>query len=142
MPRHRGTPAKDWLVPDVVKALPFLPAIESAYAQGYRRMVIDPHYSRDVVENFEDVLFLGGAWGHDVAHIALTLVEGYGPRSAEVLGGSLPCWASCQYRAGGAGRSRPTYSSAAWRKGRRSARLTKNTRRTCRQIAPFAGKTN
>lgn len=75
MPRHRGTPSKDWLVPDAIKALPFLPSIESAYAHGYRRMVIDPRYSNsDALLNYEDVLFLSGTYNHDVADIALQLI--------------------------------------------------------------------
>lgn len=31
MSRHRSTPAKDWLVPEAIRALPFLPSIQSAY---------------------------------------------------------------------------------------------------------------
>jgi hypothetical protein len=85
MPRHRGTPAKDWLVPEAIKALPFLPSIESAYAQGYRRMVINPHYSRDVLADYDDVLFLGGTWGHDVADIALPLTAGGGKENRMVI---------------------------------------------------------
>lgn len=87
MPRHRGTPAKDWLVPEAVKALPFLPSIASAYAQGYRRMVITPHYSKaDVLLDYQDVLFLGGTWEHDVSDLALRLIAGGGGRKdAEVM---------------------------------------------------------
>lgn len=74
MPRHRSTPAKDWQVPDAVKALPYLPSIASAYAQGFRRMVITPHYLKgsDLI-NYEDVLFLGGTYGHEVHSIAVKL---------------------------------------------------------------------
>lgn len=84
MPRHRGTPAKDWLVPEAIKALPFLPSVESAYAQGYRRMVINPRYSRDVVLKYDDVLFLAGDWGHDVGRIASALIVGNGQNYADV----------------------------------------------------------
>jgi hypothetical protein len=84
MPRHRGTPAKDWLVPQAVKALPFLPSVESAYAQGYRRMIVNPRYSRDVVLKYDDVLFLAGDWGHDVARIASALIVGNGQNYADV----------------------------------------------------------
>jgi hypothetical protein len=77
MPRHRGTPAKDWLVPEAIKALPFLPSIASAYAQGYRRMVITPHYARaDTLLDYKDVLFLGGTYQHDVSDIAMRLIVG------------------------------------------------------------------
>ena len=86
MPRHRGTPAKDWLVPDAIKALPFLPSIESAHAQGYRRMVIDPHYLRgDVLLDYEDVLFLGGTYGHGVADIALRLLTSSAQNELRIL---------------------------------------------------------
>lgn len=47
MPRRRSTPLKDWDVPDAIKALPFLPSLQSAFAQGYRRMIINPAYSDD-----------------------------------------------------------------------------------------------
>jgi hypothetical protein len=40
-PRNRSTPAKDMMVPEPVKTLPFLTSIESAYALGFRRMVVD-----------------------------------------------------------------------------------------------------
>jgi hypothetical protein len=76
MSRHRGTPAKDWQVPEAIKALPFLPSIASAYAQGYRRMVIEPHYVNDDLVDYEDVLFIGGTYGHDVARIALKIIVG------------------------------------------------------------------
>lgn len=86
MPRHRSTPAKDWLVPDAIKALPFLPSIESAYAQGYRRMLITPHYSRgDVLLEYDDVLFLGGTYGHGVAEIALRLLTSSGQNELKLL---------------------------------------------------------
>ncbi|WP_260428254.1 hypothetical protein [Burkholderia sp. Bp9031] len=42
MPRHRSTPSKDWDVPEAIRALPYLPSIESAYAQGYRRIIYAP----------------------------------------------------------------------------------------------------
>jgi hypothetical protein len=67
MPRHRSTPQKDWQVPDGVKDLPFLPSIQSAYAQGYRRMVIAPGYtSAEVLRDYaKDVLFIAGAYAFD-----------------------------------------------------------------------------
>jgi hypothetical protein len=87
MPRHRGTPAKDWLVPEAIKALPFLPSIASAYARGYRRMVITPHYSKsDLLLDYQDVLFLGGTYEHDVSDITLRLIiAGDGRKEAEVM---------------------------------------------------------
>lgn len=68
VPRARSTPAKDWLVPEAIKQLPFLPSVQSAYEQGYRRMVINPNYtSAEVLLEFgEDVLFIGGTYGGDV----------------------------------------------------------------------------
>jgi hypothetical protein len=87
MSRHRGTPAKDWLVPEAIKPLPFLPSIESAYAQGYRRMIIDPHYCRgsELLE-YDDVLFFGGAYGHSATDIALRMIVSGGNDDAKVLG--------------------------------------------------------
>jgi hypothetical protein len=68
MPRHRSTPAKDWGVPDGLKQLPFLPSVESAYDQGFRRMVINPHYTDgDLLMKYgKDVLFIAGAHASDV----------------------------------------------------------------------------
>ena len=64
--RSRGTPAKDMMVPDVVKGLPFLSSIESAYAHGFRRMVIDSAYTdfRDLMKYADEVLFFVG--GHSL----------------------------------------------------------------------------
>jgi hypothetical protein len=63
--RSRGTPAKDMMVPDVVKGLPFLTSIASAYAHGYRRMVVDASYTNftDLLK-YDDVLFFIG--GHSL----------------------------------------------------------------------------
>jgi hypothetical protein len=86
MPRHRSTPAKDWLVPDAIKALPFLPSIAVAYAQGYRRMVIDADCLRAKTSlTPDDVLFLCGTYGHDVSSITLRLLPFGLRREAEVL---------------------------------------------------------
>lgn len=67
-PRRRSTPAKDWNVPDAMKALPFLPSIESAYSLGYRRMVINPGYTDGelLMQYGDEVLFIGGAYGSSV----------------------------------------------------------------------------
>lgn len=64
--RSRGTPAKDMMVPDVVKSLPFLSSIESAYAHGIRRMVIDSAYADfpDLMKYADEVLFFVG--GHSL----------------------------------------------------------------------------
>ncbi len=86
MPRHRGTPAKDWMVPEPIKQLPFLPSIESAYAQGYRRMLVDAHYTQgDTWLEHDDVLFMGATYGHDVMEVALNLVARSGQREATAL---------------------------------------------------------
>ena len=45
MPRHRSSMSKFDQVPEAAGMLPFLPSIESAYAQGYRRFLIDPRYT-------------------------------------------------------------------------------------------------
>lgn len=86
MSRHRGTPAKDWMVPEPIKQLPFLPSIESAYAQGYRRMLVDAHYTQgDAWLDYDDVLFMGATYGHDVMEVALNLVARSGQREARAL---------------------------------------------------------
>jgi hypothetical protein len=78
--RSRGTPAKDMLVPDVVKRLPILSSIASAYAHGYRRMIVDASYTEvsDLLK-YDDVLFFIG--GHslevDEAVIETVRVRGY-----------------------------------------------------------------
>lgn len=61
--RNRGTPAKDMMVPDVVKGLPFLTSIESAYAHGYRRMLVDSVYTdfSAIAKYADEVLFLVGS---------------------------------------------------------------------------------
>lgn len=61
--RTRGTPAKDMMVPDVVKGLPGLTSIESAYAHGYRRMLVDSAYTDfgDLLKYADEVLFFVGA---------------------------------------------------------------------------------
>jgi hypothetical protein len=68
LPRDRSTPSKNFLVPEPLKLLPFLPSIESAYAQGYRRMVVLPGSSDlDILAAYaDDVLFICGAYGADV----------------------------------------------------------------------------
>ena len=86
MPRHRGTPAKDWMVPEPIKQLSSLPSIESAYAQGYRRMLVDAHYTQgDAWLDYDDVLFMGATYGHDVMEVALNLVARSGQREARAL---------------------------------------------------------
>jgi len=86
MPRHRATPAKDWIVPEPIKRLPFLPSIESAYAQGYRRMLVDAHYTEgDAWLDYDDVLFMGATYGHDVVDVALNLVARSGQRETKAL---------------------------------------------------------
>lgn len=46
MSRHRGTPSKDWDVPEAIAQLPYLPSIESAVDLGYKRLIIDPLYTK------------------------------------------------------------------------------------------------
>lgn len=76
-PRSRGTPAKDWNVPDALKALPFLPSIESAYSLGYRRMVINPGYTdgETLMQYGDEVLFLGGGYGSSVDDLFATALR-------------------------------------------------------------------
>lgn len=85
MPRHRSTPSKDWDVPEAIAKLPFLPSVESAYEQGYRRMIVTPHYTKsDVLSKFADkVLFIGGTYSGDTARIFVDI-----RRATGVLEGS------------------------------------------------------
>lgn len=88
MPRHRSTPAKDWLVPEAIKRLPFLPSIESAYEQGYRRMIVSPNYTpSDVLLDYgADALFIAGSYGSDVGDAFINSVRYSGRRrESEVL---------------------------------------------------------
>jgi hypothetical protein len=78
MPRERGTPAKDWKVPEPIQRLPFLPSIESAYDQGYRRMVFTPGYTdAEVLLKFgEGSLLIAGTYGFDVTSVFMRLGTG------------------------------------------------------------------
>ena len=71
MPRHRSTPSKDWDVPEAIRALPFLPSIESAYAQGYRRIIYNPSYTHveRLIEFSNDALLISGAYGSDLSQV-------------------------------------------------------------------------
>ena len=75
--RNRGTPAKDMMVPDVVKGLPFLTSIESAYAHGYRRMLIDSGYTdfRDLMKYAGEVLFFVGGHSLEVEEALMETVR-------------------------------------------------------------------
>ena len=77
MSRHRSTPAKDWQVPEEIKQLPFLPSIESAYDQGYRRMIYEPNYTKAerLIEFGEDVLFIAGTYGSDVDSVFMSTMR-------------------------------------------------------------------
>ena len=87
-PRNRSTPAKDMMVPDAVKALPFLPSIESAYAQGYRRLIVESGYTRtELLHDYGDrVLFITGVYGLDVGDVFLNVCRSGGfDRLCELL---------------------------------------------------------
>lgn len=81
MPRHRGTPAKDWKVPPSVAQLPFLPSIESALAQGYRRLVVSPTYTpaETLLTAGERALVIGGGHGSDVQSVATFTLKSHTP---------------------------------------------------------------
>lgn len=72
-PRNRSTPAKDWLVPDAVKALPMLPSVESAYAHGFRRMVVGSFYTDAelMLQYADEVLFIAGCHASAAADVFL-----------------------------------------------------------------------
>ncbi|WP_442774369.1 glyoxalase superfamily protein [Sphaerotilus montanus] len=69
--RVRGTPGKDDMVPDVLKALPVLPSIESAHAHGFKRMLIGPYYTEaeTLLEYAEEVLFISACHGSTAENV-------------------------------------------------------------------------
>lgn len=77
MPRHRSTPAKDWLVPEAIKVLPFLPSIESAFEQGYRRIVFSRiHSGMDSVTRYADkALLICGTYASEVEDAYMTTLS-------------------------------------------------------------------
>lgn len=81
MPRNRSTPEKDWLVPDSIKELPFLPSIQSAYAQGYRRIVVSPSYTRSesIMEYGKDALLICGAYGASISQTMFSATRSLRP---------------------------------------------------------------
>lgn len=87
MPRRRSTPAKDWQVPEAIKQLPFLPSIESAYDQGYRRLVINPNYTdAELLQEFgECALLIGGGYGGNVEQVFMNMARGGGIRQESDL---------------------------------------------------------
>lgn len=87
MPRRRSTAAKDWQVPDAIKQLPFLPSIESAYDQGYRRMVINPSYTNaELLQEFgQCALLIGGAYGGSVEQVFMNMARSGGIRQESDL---------------------------------------------------------
>lgn len=79
-PRRRSTPAKDWDVPESVKALPFLPSVDSAYSLGYRRMVVTTGYTDvEVLTAYSDrVLFIAGEYGGSVDDLYMNVLRSGG----------------------------------------------------------------
>jgi len=79
-PRSRGTPAKDWLVPESIKTVPFLPSVQSAYEQGYRRIIFPAYYTdAEVLLRYgRDALLITGSHGTEVTRIFLQTVRGRG----------------------------------------------------------------
>lgn len=79
-PRRRSTPSKDWDVPEAMKALPFLPCVDSAYSLGYRRMVITPGYTdAELVTVYSDrVLFIAGGYGASVDDLFMDALRSRG----------------------------------------------------------------
>ena len=64
MPRTRSTYSKYWDVPAAIAELPFLPSIQSAYDQGFRRMVLYGNYNdAEVMLAHPDVLYISAGWG-------------------------------------------------------------------------------
>jgi hypothetical protein len=77
MPRSRSTPEKDWQVPEPIKHLPFLPSIQSAYDQGYRRIILHPVYTKyELIQEYADkTLLIVGGYGGETEEIFLDLLR-------------------------------------------------------------------
>src|ERR1035437_2746192 len=75
-PRQRKTGS----CPRASKNSPFLPSVQSAYEQGFRRMIIDPNYTgTEVLLEFgEDVLFIAGTYRGDVDSLFMSTMRGGG----------------------------------------------------------------
>lgn len=80
MPRHRSSMNKFDQVPAAVGQLPFLASVESAYAQGYRRFLVDPRYTNtEVMARFvEDALFIACTYAATVEDLAMHTAEAKG----------------------------------------------------------------
>jgi len=80
MPRHRSSMNKFDQVPAAVGQLPFLASVESAYAQGYRRFLVDPRYTNtEVMARFvEDALFIACTYAATVDDLAMHTAEAKG----------------------------------------------------------------
>jgi hypothetical protein len=80
IPRFRSTPAKDWLVPDDIKQLPFLPSIESAIAQGYRRIIFPSGYTsaEELLEFADDALLISSAHADSLGAVYLRAITSKG----------------------------------------------------------------
>lgn len=80
MPRHRSTMSKFDQVPTAVGQLPFLASIESAYAQGYRRFLIDPRFAKtEVLARFvDDSLIIACTYAATVDELATHAAEAKG----------------------------------------------------------------
>ncbi|MEM5460212.1 hypothetical protein VSR69_36010 [Paraburkholderia phytofirmans] len=87
MPRHRSTPSKDWDVPESIRALPYLPSIESAYARGYRRIIYTPSYTRSgqLLAVSNDALLISGSYGSDLAQVFMASSRYGGSKDEESL---------------------------------------------------------
>jgi hypothetical protein len=77
MPRSRRTPEKDWQVPEPIKQLPFLPSIQSAYDQGYRRIIFHPVYTKhELIQEYADkTLLIAGGYGGETEEIFIDLLR-------------------------------------------------------------------
>lgn len=98
-PRDRSTPAKDWLVPESIKALPFFPSVQSAYAHGYRRLIVDTVFTRteELLKFADEVLFISGVFAFNVAQVVLETGRGGGfDHLAEVMAKSVAMVGICE----------------------------------------------
>lgn len=91
MPRHRSTLSKDWDVPEAIRQLPYLPSIESAYDQGYRRIIYHPNYTKaeSLMQYSGDALLISGTFGSDVMEVFMGTLRGGGMQKEQELLGRI-----------------------------------------------------
>lgn len=73
-PHDRASHEKEWNVPDAIKSIPYVPSIESAYAQGFKRIIFSPYYTQTelLIEYSKKALLISGTADGNVDRIFMT----------------------------------------------------------------------